>query len=344
MLGPHVALPAAAYGGIERVVESLVVRQAAAGLDVGTFTVGSSRLPGRLHWHFPEVPLRHDSAGRRVYDRSDDVVQVGKALAVAGDYDFVHNHTEFALPMLALARVPAVTTLHSYSASGGGLDRLVEAFPDAPSVALSGSQRGLLPPAHRIVATVHNPLPLEVYRAEPRYERGLPTVAFLGSMTHDKGADLAIQAVKRAGRDLVAAGPVSRSHREFFDREVAPLLDGERWRWVGEVGGQRKIDLLRDAAVLLCPARWQEPFGLAAIEAMALGTPVVALRRGALAEIVDDGVTGYLADDPGELPALLGRAEKLDRAQCANEARKRFHPDRAAVAYCRLYEVLHGHE
>lgn len=344
ILGPHVALPAARYGGVERVVEALVSRQVKAGLDVGTFTVGSSQLPGWLHWHFPQAPLRHDADGRRYYDRADDIVHAARALAIATDYDVVHNHTEFALPMLASSAVPAVTTLHSYSASDSGLDRLVEAFPDAPTVAISESQRHLLSPPNHVVDTIHNPLPIEIHNASPRYQNGSRTVAFLGAISRDKGADIAVRAARLAGRTLVVAGPVSRSNRGFFDREVAPLLDGDRALWAGEVGGRKKVELLRDAAVLLCPVRWQEPFGLAAIEAMALGTPVAALRRGALTEIVEDGVTGCLVDNPDDLPDALVRAADLDRAQCANRARERFHPDRAATTYSHIYRALHGHD
>lgn len=145
ILGPHHEVPTIGYGGTERVVEALVTHQIAAGLDVGTFTVGSSRVPGRRHWHFPQTPQRLDEQGHSHWDFTDDVVHVAKAMAAARDYDVVHNHTEFALPLLGPHPVPALTTLHSYSGSGGSLDRLVEAFPDTPGVAISASQRALLP-------------------------------------------------------------------------------------------------------------------------------------------------------------------------------------------------------
>lgn len=340
MLGPHIELPATGYGGVERVVESLVTHQVAAGLDVGTFTVGSSRVPGQRHWHFPRVPLRLDEQGRSHWDWTDDVVHVAKAISSASDYDVVHNHTEWAMPLLDFHMVPALTTLHSYSGSGGRLDRLVEAFPDTPAVAVSAAQRALLPAANHVVATVHNPLPLEVCDVRPRVGAGAPTVVFLGYVSRDKGADIAVRAAAAAGRPVIVAGPVSRSNRHYFDHDVAPLLDGDRSRWIGEVGGQDKIDLLRDAAVLVCPVRWNEPFGLVALEAMAVGTPVVALRRGGLAETIEDDITGVVVDDPNDLPAAIDRAAALDRDQCARRVRQRFAPERAAAAYRRLYTDL----
>lgn len=340
VLGPHNEVPPAGYGGTERVVEALVTHQVAAGLDVGTFTVGSSRVPGRRHWHFPEVPQRLDGQGRGHWDFTDDVVHVAKAMAVAADYDVVHNHTEFALPLLDIYPVPALTTLHSYSGSGGSLDRLVEAFPDTPGVAISDTQRALLPSANRVVGTVHNPLPLEMCDVPVRVGPGAPTVVFLGYVSRSKGPDIAVRAATAAGRPVIIAGPVSSSNRPYFDDDIAPLLDGDRSRWIGEVGGQDKIDLLRDAAVMICPVRWNEPFGLTAVEAMAVGTPVVALRRGGLAETVEDGITGVVVDDPDDLPAAIDRAAGLDRDQCAQRVRQRFAPEHAAAAYQRLYADL----
>ncbi|WP_326809683.1 glycosyltransferase [Streptomyces scopuliridis] len=340
ILGPHHEVPTIGYGGTERVVEALVTHQIAAGLDVGTFTVGSSRVPGRRHWHFPQTPQRLDEQGHSHWDFTDDVVHVAKAMAAARDYDVVHNHTEFALPLLGPHPVPALTTLHSYSGSGGSLDRLVEAFPDTPGVAISASQRALLPPANQVMATVHNPLPLEMCDVPARIGPGAPTVVFLGYVSRYKGPDIAVRAAAAAGRPVIVAGPLSPSNRPFFDHDIAPLLDGDRSRWIGEVGGQDKTDLLRNAAVLLCPVRWNEPFGLTAVEAMAVGTPVVALRRGGLAETVEDDITGVLVDDPDDLPAAIDRAAALDREQCARRARQRFAPEHAAAAYQRLYTDL----
>lgn len=340
ILGPHNEVPTTGYGGTERVVEALVTHQLAAGLDVGTFTVGTSRVPGRRHWHFPEVPQRLDGHGRSHWDFTDDVVHVAKAMAASSDYDVVHNHTEFALPLLDLYPVPALTTLHSYSGSGSPLDRLVEAFPDTPGVAISAAQRALLPSANKVIATVHNPMPLEMCDVPVRVGPGAPTVVFLGYVTRYKGPDIAVRAAAAAGRPMIVAGPVSSSNRAFFDQDIAPMLDGDRSRWIGEVAGQDKIDLLRDAAVLICPVRWNEPFGLTALEAMAVGTPVVALRRGGLAETVEDGITGVLVDDEDDLPAAIDRAAALDREQCARQARQRFAPEHAAAAYQRLYADL----
>lgn len=338
VLGPHLSLPATGYGGVERVVEALVNRQCAAGVDVGTFTVGTSRIQGRLHWHYAAPTLRHDDEGRAIWDRTHDYIQAGKAAELADTYDVIHNHSEFALPIFSMSRVPVLTTLHSYTASDGPSDRLVDAFPGARRVAISESQRSLLRGGLLATPKVLNPMSLDVMASSPKVESSGSHVLFLGAMSPNKGADIAISAAIAVNRGLILAGPLWQGDEAFLHDVVAPLSIGKKVRWVGAVGGAVKADLLRNAAVLLCPPRWNEPFGLAAIEAMGMGTPVAALRRGALSEIVDEGITGYTVENPVDLPDALEQAAKLDREACAAWARKRFDPEHAATSYQRLYE------
>jgi glycosyltransferase involved in cell wall biosynthesis len=337
VIGPHVEVPPTAYGGSERVVESLAVHLPTAGVSVTTFTVASSRLPGATAAHFPAPPVRFDKNGDRFWDRTDDLIQVGKAFEIAAGVDIVHLHTEYGLPFVALSPVPVVSTLHSYANEGGGLERLVDSYPHVPYVAISNRQRGLCQHLN-VVDTILNCIPQDVLDASPG-ERAAedPYLLFLGSVDERKGSDRALDAALALNHRILLAGPVSRSNRQWFDRMIAPHVDGSRVDYLGDVGGSRKLRLLREAAVLLCPVRWQEPFGLVAVEAMALGTPVVATRQGALAEVVEDGITGYTVDDPADLAEACWRAILIDRHQCAKHARTRFDPVRTARQYTEVY-------
>jgi glycosyltransferase involved in cell wall biosynthesis len=184
-------------------------------------------------------------------------------------------------------------------------------------------------------------------------------VLVLGRITPLKGTAVAVRAAQKAGLPVVLAGPVAgrpdeaalradladpASHlhgdpdvRYFLD-EVAPLLDGESARWIGTVSGESKDELLRHARAVLFPINWEEPGGTAVCEALAAGTPVVAMARGCLPSLVDDGVTGFLADDETGFAEALGRLDELDPGACMAVARERFAAAAMATAYEQLYE------
>ena len=177
----------------------------------------------------------------------------------------------------------------------------------------------------------------------------------LGRLTPVKGYDLAARAAAELGLELVLAGPVAGygsaaelaaapgelADVRYFRSELEPLLGGPV-RWIGSVGGERKAELLRTARAVLFPLRWDEPGGTAVVEALAAGVPVVAMRRGVLPELVDHGVTGWLADDEAEFAGYLSRVDELDRGACREVAERRFSPAAMAARYETFYRhVLH---
>jgi glycosyltransferase involved in cell wall biosynthesis len=187
-------------------------------------------------------------------------------------------------------------------------------------VAISAAQRRARP-ALNWAATVPNALRIGdfPFRADKD-----DYVLFLGRMNPEKGARVAIDVAREAGcRLLIAAKCNEPAEQAYFDEQIAPQL-GPGIEWLGEADGDRKRELLAGARCLLFPLQWEEPFGLVMVEAMACGTPVVALRRGAAPEIVVDGVTGYVRDDPAELPELLHRLDVLDPYACRRHAEKEF--------------------
>jgi glycosyltransferase involved in cell wall biosynthesis len=259
-----------------------------------------------------------------------EALHVSHALARSGEFELVHNHLDW-LPLAfdRHARSPMVTTIHGFSGPG-----ILPAYARSRSafVAISDSDRyaGL-----DYAATIHHGIDLTMlpYRASP----GDQLVSF-GHIHPDKGTADAIEIARRAGRRLVICGIVQ--DERYFAEEVEPHVDGDQVVFLGSVGPQRRADVLGDAAALLHPIHFDEPFGLSAVEAMACGTPVVAYRRGSMTEVIDEGVTGYLAHDVGSAVDAVRAAVRLDRAAVHARAAERFGLDRMVEDYLRTYEAL----
>jgi glycosyltransferase involved in cell wall biosynthesis len=160
---------------------------------------------------------------------------------------------------------------------------------------------------------------------------------WIGRFAPEKGAHLAIATARAAGRRLILAGPVQPGQARYFEREVRPHVDDSRVVYAGEVGGALKRELFANASTLLMPISWPEPFGMVMAEAMACGTPVLALRAGSTPEVVEHGVSGFVVDDPSELAALLPEAERLDPAAVRESAVRRFGVEAVAAAHEAAY-------
>ena len=174
-------------------------------------------------------------------------------------------------------------------------------------------------------------------------------LAFLGRIAPEKGLDTAIRVARQAKQPLhiAARKPLRhggdanvRADRRHYEREILPLLDRISTRFVGEVDGAKKDDFLGHASALLFPIRWPEPFGLVMVEAMACGTPVIALRQGSVPEVIEDGVTGFICDDEDEMVDAIGRIDEIDRSRCRQVAEERFSTERMADEYVDVFETL----
>lgn len=186
---------------------------------------------------------------------------------------------------------------------------------------------------------VYNGVSMDVYDFSPTVSDDAPLV-FLGRIEHIKGTHLAIEVAQRTGRRLVIAGNIPREHQAYFDEQVKPHLDGERISYVGQVDDRQKNALLGQAAAFLMPILWEEPFGIVMAEALACGTPVLGLSRGAVPEVVEDGVTGFVRDVVDGLVASVGRLDELDR-RASRERAERLFSDRAVVeGYLAVYRAL----
>ncbi len=340
---PFETVPPVGYGGTERVVSTLAEELVRRGHDVTLFASGDSRTSARL------VPTVDRALWRRE-PRYEDLapfwsVTLGRVLRHADEFDVVHSHLDvFGLPLCRAGLGPVVTTMH------GRLDLpellpVFEEFHDAPVVSISDAQRRPLPAA-RWIATVHNGIDLDQFT--PRAEPG-QYLAFLGRVSRAKGLHLAIQVARKARMPIKVAArlplPFSlladwRADHEYYEHEVKPLLASADVEFVGEIGGPEKDAFLGGAAALLFPIQWPEPFGLVMPEAMACGTPVVALRNGSVPEVVRHGVTGFVCDSVDEMVEAVARIGQIDRRACREDVERRFSPSAMADGYEAVYREL----
>jgi len=330
------SVPPRAYGGIERVVSYLTEGLVALGHDVTLFASGDSRTRARLVAG-SDVPLREieDTADPQAlhFAMLEDVVRR------SGEFDIVHFHVDYLhFPFSARLSCPHLTTLH-WRLDVPGLAQLYARFPDVPLVSISDAQRAPLASLNW-QRTIYHGLPAHLYDycAEPADH-----VAFLGRIAPAKRPDLAIEIAQRAGLPLEIAAKVDHGDRWYYERDIEPLLHDARVRFVGEVADAEKGRFLGRARALLFPVDWPEPFGLVMAEALACGTPVVAFRRGSVAEVIEDGVTGFVVDSVDEAVDALRQIGSIDRRACRDAFERRFTAARMTREYVDVYERVASH-
>jgi glycosyltransferase involved in cell wall biosynthesis len=312
---------------VSLLTEGLVER----GVDVTLFATADSVTQARLDAVCPR-PLEEDSSlDPKVWES----LHIANAFEKAGRFDLIHNHYDFLpLTYTRLVATPVVTTVHGFSS-----DRIKPVYRRyAERVAYVSISEADRDPDLRYLATVYHGIDLAEFTPREQAGRGL---VYLGRIHPDKGVAEAIAVAKAVRLPLVIAGIVH--DREYFEREIAPHVDGDRVRYVGSLGATERDELLGSALALLHLVEFAEPFGLSMIEAMACGTPVIARRRGSVPEVVDDGITGFVVDDVAGAIDAVGRVGGLDRRAVRAQVAKRFSRDRMVDDYMHLYErVLAG--
>lgn len=324
---PWVPVPPPAYGGTEAVLDTLARGLQAAGHDVLLFTTGDSTCAVPRAWEFEH------SVGVGAGGAAAELRHTIAAYEAAAGCDVVHDHTLVG-PVYAhmCPDLPVVTTNHGpFEPDLASLYRRVS--PRVPVIAISHDQastaRGV-----RLAGVIHHGVDV---RAHPFGDGGGGYALFLGRMSPDKGVHTAARVARAAGMPLrIAAKMTELAEQEYFSAMVEPLLGGDV-EYVGEVGGADKLELLAEAACLLNPIAWREPFGMVMAEAAACGTPVVATPAGAAAEIVVAGVTGFLAPDEAGLVSALGRLDEIDRKVCRRMAEARFSAERMVAEHVEVY-------
>jgi glycosyltransferase involved in cell wall biosynthesis len=328
---PFIAVPPVAYGGTELFVAQLAESLLERGHDVTVFANGESTVRCPVRWTFPETdwpPRAGDGATLKNLDHSAWAVH----MASTGDFDIVHINDALAVPLSRFVSIPVVHTLHHPHEPS--LSSFYVRHPWVHYVAISQAQRAREPLPRMTI--IHHGLRLEDYGVKDRKQ---PYLAFLGRMAPCKGPHLAIEAAKRAGIPLRMAGEVQPLFQEYWDTMVQPHIDGRQVEFIGPATLDVKNDLLSNASALLFPIQWDEPFGLVMIEAMACGTPVLALPGGSVGEVVSEGVSGWICEDVGD---MARRAACLDipAASCRAHVERYFSMDRMAADYEALYKQI----
>jgi len=335
MLAPLMeAIPPQTYGGTERVVSLLTEELVRRGHRVTLFASGDSQTSAELVSCCPRgLRLDPDVTDYVAYT----MTQLGAVYARAEDFDVIHNHVDYlAFPVAAHCPTPTVTTTH------GRLDlpevqRVYHGFPDQPLVAISDDQRSWLPDAAWI-ATVPNAIDLDAYQFRP--DPG-DYLVFLGRISPEKRPDRAIELARDVDMRLKIAAKVDPVDQAYYDHAIAPLIAANPLiEFIGEVDDRGKDAVLGGAYAYLFPIDWPEPFGLTMAEAMATGTPVVAMRAGAAPEVIVDGVTGFLAETLHDLAEAIPRVKNLDRRACRAHVEQRFAPSVMADGYEHAYAAV----
>jgi glycosyltransferase involved in cell wall biosynthesis len=326
---PWFTVPPRGYGGVENMCADLVDGLVDRGHEVTLIGAGQAGTrAGRFVPTYPEPP------SGRLGEPLPEVLHTAAAARILADMDvdIVHDHT-LAGPLLARGRgVPTVVTMHGPVAGEPG--EYYRHLGDTVSlVAISAAQRRAAPDL-TWRGTVHNAIDVTSfpYRADKE-----DLVLFLGRLHPDKGVHLAIDAARAAGLPIVVAGKCSEPvEQEYFRSAIEPRL-GPDVTIFGTADAAAKRELLARAAALVFPIQWDEPFGMVMIEAMACGTPVVALRRGSVPEVVVDGITGVVCDTADELPAAVHAARRIDPLTCREHVRDVFDVPTMALRYEQIY-------
>ncbi|MCZ7437318.1 glycosyltransferase family 4 protein [Micromonospora sp. WMMC241] len=332
---PWYEVPPPGYGGVEQVVAGLVDALVDRGHDVTLFGAGAETgTRARLAATVEEPQME------RLGEFLPEVVHVARTnrMIEAGGFDIVHDHTVIG-PLTAQRRsVPTVATVHGNPVDEYG-DVLRSLGPDVRLVAISDAQRRLAPTLPWY-GTVHNGMVVDDLAGrstDTAADREGRPVLWLARFSAEKAPELAIEACRAARLPLVLAGKcVEPFEQEYFSEVVEPML-GPDVEVVLNPDRSTTARLLLSARCLIMPIQWDEPFGMVVIEAMAVGTPVVTLNRGAMPELVQDGVTGFIRDDPGDLPQALHDAARLSGRACQEHVSRNFSTARMAEGYELVY-------
>jgi glycosyltransferase involved in cell wall biosynthesis len=330
-------LPVLRYGGIERVVQTLCEYLVARGHSV-TLLAPAGSVSSASVQHLTDSALCEanppvsDPKQREAYF----IAALSNVLSaiVSESFDIIHNHLGWRfLPLYKISPAPFITTLQ-VPLDGKDKTAMWNECGTSPVVCVSESQRAARPNLNYI-ATVYNGIEVQRY---PFSSKGSGYLLFLGRIAPEKGVVEAIHIAKRLGRVLIIAAAVHEWEKAYFQDEVVPRLD-PTIRFVGEVNDVEKNVLLGGADALLNPIQWEEPFGIACIEAMACGTPVMTLRRGSMPELIDDGITGVVAPTTDEIISRFVEIATLDRRACRQRVVDLFSADKMVDRYEYLYHA-----
>ncbi|MBW2108802.1 MAG: glycosyltransferase family 4 protein, partial [Deltaproteobacteria bacterium] len=316
------------YGPWESIVSLLTEGLVQRGVDVTLFATRDSQTRAKLVGVVPRGYEEDQTLLPKVWE----CLHISELFEHGDDFDVIHNHFDFLpLTYMNMTCTPVVTTIHGFSSP-----KILPVYKKydgrAYYVAISRSDRH---PELHYIATIHHGIDLSRFTFQP--EPG-DYLLFFGRIHHEKGTRECIEIARKTGMKLVISGIVQ--DQSYFEHHVQPYLDGDRIVYVGSAGPDQRNKLLGGAYALLHPINFDEPFGLSVVEAMACGTPVIAVNRGSMPEVIAHGRTGFLVDDAKQMAQALGRISRIDRRQCRRWVEQNFSANRMVDAYLQVYEKI----
>jgi len=318
------------YGPWENVVSLLTEGLVRRGVDVTLFATQNSQTQGRLAG---VCACGYEEDGT-IIPKVWECLHIAEVFEQGDSFDIIHNHFDYVpLTYCGMTRTPVVTTIHGFSSP-----QILPVYKKYNSrafyVAISEADKH---PDLTYAATIHHGIDLRqfTFRREPG-----DYLLFFGRIHPDKGAGECIDVARQTGMKLIMAGIVQ--DRDYFRDEVEPHIDGDRVIYAGSAGPRERDELLGNAYALLHPIKFNEPFGLSVVEAMACGTPVIAIRRGSMPEVIADGITGILTDDATQMVQAVQKIASIDRSACRRWVEQRFGVDRMVDDYIKLYRMILG--
>ncbi len=316
------------YGPWESVASLITEGLVSCGHDVTLFATADSQTSGVLHAVCP----RGYEEDRSIIPKVWECLHISELFEHADGFDIIHNHFDYLpLTYTGLTTTPVVTTIHGFSSPG-----ILPVFKKYNSktfyVSISDADRS---PDLDYIGTIHHGIDIKQFdfqRAPDDY------LLFFGRIHHDKGAREAIEIAEACHKKLILAGIIQ--DQAYYDRYVAPRIDNDKIIYIGSVGPTERSELLGKACALLHPIRFDEPFGLSVIEAMACGTPVIAFNRGSMPELIKTGETGFLVDTVDEAVQAVARIKEIDRATCRRHVERNFTVERMIKEYIQVYELI----
>jgi glycosyltransferase involved in cell wall biosynthesis len=329
MIAPlEMRVPPVGYGGTELVVSLLTEELVRRGHDVTLFASGDSLTSAEL---VAGSPFFLRDSGRDSVTLT--LLNVLACLDRADEFDIIHNHTFVeGVATAGLVGTPVLTTLHG--AVEGDWQLLFGRYRGWYNT-ISLSAKRLLPEQERFVGAIYNGIDCASYPFNPGGREDY--LLYLSRVSLEKGTHLAIEAARRLNKRLVIAGNIHAPDRAYFEREVAPHIDGQLIEYVGEVDQAEKRRLLAEASCLLAPITWDEPFGVFMVEAMVCGTPVIAMNRGSVPEVVRDGVTGFIVENVEEMCEVTARLSEVDPYACRRHVEENFSIESMTDNYLAAY-------
>lgn len=335
-------VPPKKYGGTELVVYILCEELIKRGHEVTLFASGDSKTSAKLE-PIIEKPMRE--AGILNLSCYESIIScyenmaMAKILGMKDEFDIIHNHLGPAfIPFAQALDIPVVNTVHGAFIHDDCINFCMK-YSSSPFVSISDSQRAGAPSLN-YVSTVYNGIQVEKYAFQDKPNMESPYIAFLGRLSEEKGTHLAIKLAKETGNKLIMAGKVDKNDEDYYEREVKHLIDGEQIVYIGELGHDDKVELLKNAFMTVHPVTWPEPFGLVMAESMACGTPVLALNHGSIPEVIADGVTGFVEDDIDALIKRVKEVKNIDRKACRKHVENNFSAERMIDGYLNVYRRI----